>query len=110
MQENNFLKLRGLKRRLMLIIKNSARGVMTPKHIQKIILQSFNNGTCDRPYAYNRICIELRELNFLGLLNKRESSKGNWGRSVYYLITEKGLEVMKENNLISSGVENVAVQ
>jgi hypothetical protein len=93
------IDLVGLKRRLMLILfyKNNWFSV---KIIQKFLCDSFRAGSCDKTYSYNRICIALRELEILKLLEKRGSSQGSWGRSQLYKINAEGIEVLKQNNLI----------
>lgn len=91
--------LAGLKPRLMLILYNK-NNWLSVKMIDRILKDSFKAGGLAKPYSYNRICITLRELNMLGLIEKKGSSPGTWGRSQLYKITLEGTETMRDNMLI----------
>ena len=91
----NKILLRGLDRRLLLILNNHSKW-LSVKRIYRILLEAYRNGTVDRPYNYQWVCSKLRYLESLGLANKKKS-QNSWGRSSFYVINNYGLEQLKLN-------------
>ncbi len=91
----DFVRLRGLRRRIMLIMNNNKHW-LSPTEIQGILDKGFRRGTIDRTYDFNTVCIITRRLHSLGLLDKRRVD-GTHGRVSRYFINLYGIEQLKKN-------------
>ncbi len=77
------LNITGLRRRIMFILTNNG-GWMSATWIHKLLGKGFRNGTIDKTYSFNRVCITLRELATYGYADKRKA-KGHGNKTIYCL-------------------------
>jgi len=89
------LRLQGLRRRLLLILFNNRRWLSSTE-IRRHIAEAYKNGTVDHNYKFNRVCIELRDLEVDGLIDKRVS-KHVHGRESRYIINVYGIEQLAKS-------------
>lgn len=83
-------RIDGLRRRLLMILLNN-RNWLSPTSLRRIIAEGYRNGAIDKNYKFNRICIELRELEADGLISKKKASHSH-GQASLYIINAYGIE------------------
>lgn len=84
------MRIKGLRRRLLMILLNN-RNWLSPTGIRRIIAEGYRNGSIDRNYKFNRVCIELRELEADGLISKKKATHSH-GQASIYIINAFGIE------------------
>ncbi len=82
------IKLNGLKRRILMILNNNVK-FLSSSRIRQALMNQYRRGEIDRSYSLNYVCIILRDLYSLGLIDRR-TSKHSFGRASYYTINNFG--------------------
>jgi len=93
--EIKVVKLSGLKRRLLIILNNNVRFLESSK-IYQLLMQAYRSGTVDKEYSSNYVCINLRELHSMGLIDNRKGNR-SFGRTSLYAINEDGRNQLMAN-------------
>ena len=104
--------IKGVKRRILIILNNS-RKWMEAKTIHQLINNAYKEGYSDQSFSQNWVYIQLRELETMGLVDKRTSMNPNGFRGQFsrYQITATGISKVEKtlNNNNYSEIEEKLV-